>query len=145
MKVSTNILSPFFLLELKLYFATIEVLKWPLQQLQSFAYYFRWNLFKDSEETIHSTELNDASYESQADYTHAILSFPHSFLAVNHHNIKNWVPSILTHNLCLIFTGMKQFFFEKKNSKWPTQKKFIFQNRQFSKFFRENFSDWSLG
>ena len=33
------------------------------------------------------------------------------FLAVNHHNHKNWVPSILTHNLWLIFTGMKQFFF----------------------------------
>ena len=32
----------------------------------------------------------------------------------------------------------------KRKSKWPTQKKVIFQNRQFSKFFRENFSDWSL-
>ena len=31
-------------------------------------------------------------------YTHAIVSFPCSFLAVNHHN-KNWVPFILTHNL----------------------------------------------
>ena len=50
-------------------------------------------------------------------YTHAILWFPPSFLAVNHHNIKNWVPSILTNNLWLIFMGMKQkkiFFFEKK-------------------------------
>ena len=35
--------------------------------------------------------------------------------------------------------------FEKKNSKWPTQKKLLFQNRQFSKFFRENFTDSSLG
>ena len=37
--------------------------------------------------------------------------------------------------------GMKQiffFFFRKKNSKWPTQKKLIFQNRQFS---NELFSD----
>ena len=40
-----------------------------------------------------------------------------SFLAVNHHNNKNWVPSILTHNLWLIFMGMKQ-----KKSKWRTQK-----------------------
>ena len=34
--------------------------------------------------------------------------------------------------------GMKQkknFFFEKKNSKWPTQKNDVFQNRQFSIFF----------
>ena len=41
-------------------------------------------------------------------YTHALLSFPRSFLAVNHHNKKNWAPSILTHNLWLIFMGMKQ-------------------------------------
>ena len=34
---------------------------------------------------------------------------------------------------------------KKKISKWPTEKKLIFQNRQFSKFFRENFMDWSLG
>ena len=39
----------------------------------------------------------------------------------------------------------KIIFFEKKISKWPTEKKLIFQNRQFSKFFRENFTDWSLG
>ena len=30
------------------------------------------------------------------------------FLAVNHHNHKNWVPFILIHNLWLIFMGMKQ-------------------------------------
>ena len=51
-------------------------------------------------------------------YTHAILSFPCSFLAVNHHDIKNWVPPILTHNLWLIFMRKKQkriiFFFLKK-------------------------------
>ena len=81
-------------------------------------------------------------------YTHAILWFPLSFLAVNHHNIKNWVPSILTHNLWLIFMGMKQkknFFFLKKNSKWPTQKKVIFHLRQFSIFFFNIFMDGSLG
>ena len=39
----------------------------------------------------------------------------------------------------------KKIFFEKKNPKWPTQKKVIFQNRQFSIFFSENFMDWSLG
>ena len=31
-----------------------------------------------------------------------------SFLAVNHHKRTNWVPLILTHNLWLIFIGMKQ-------------------------------------
>ena len=30
------------------------------------------------------------------------------FLAGNHNNHKNWVPSILSHNLCLISMGMKQ-------------------------------------
>ena len=54
---------------------------------------------------------------------------------------------ILSNKFGLISMGMKQifFFFWKKNSKWPTQKKLIFQNRQFSKFFHENFSDGSLG
>ena len=39
----------------------------------------------------------------------------------------------------------KNFFFAKKILKWPTEKKLIFQNRQFSKEIRENFMDWSLG
>ena len=71
-------------------------------------------------------------------YTHAHLWFPPLFLAVDHHNIENWVPSILTHNLWLIFMGMRQkkiFFLQKKNSKWPTHKKVIFQLCQFSIFF----------
>ena len=60
---------------------------------------------------------------------------------------QNFGPSLLTNKLWLIFMGKKQkkFFFWKKNSKWPTQKKCIFQNRQFSKFFCENFTDGSLG
>ena len=49
-----------------------------------------------------------------AAYTHAHLWFPPLFLAVNHHNNKNWVQFILTHNFWLIFMGMKQ----KKNPKW---------------------------
>ena len=40
---------------------------------------------------------------------------------------------------------LKIFFFWKKKSKWPTKKKLIFQFRQFSIFFRENFMDWSFG
>ena len=49
------------------------------------------------------------------------------FLAVNNHNLKNWVPYILTHNLWLIFMGMKKKnFFWKKKLKWPTQKKMSF-------------------
>ena len=60
---------------------------------------------------------------------------------------QNLDTSILPYKFGLIFIGMKQkkFFFSKKNSKWPIQKKLIFQNRQFSKNFRENFSDLSLG
>ena len=60
---------------------------------------------------------------------------------------QNFDPSILPYKFGLIFKGMKQkkiIFFRKKNSKWPTQKKLIFQNRQFSKIFRDNFSDGSL-
>ena len=66
-------------------------------------------------------------------YTHAQLLFPCSFSAVNHHNNKNWVPSILAHNLWLIFTGMKQ----KKKSKWPTQKNWVLQLLQFSILFSQ--------
>ena len=50
----------------------------------------------------------------------------------NHH----FDPSLLlkTH-FFPFFMGMKHFFFEKKNPKWPTQKNRIFQFRQFSIFF----------
>ena len=50
-------------------------------------------------------------------YTHAIIWFPPSFLAVNHHNNKNWVPSILTQNLWLIIMGMKQKKIQKNSKK----------------------------
>ena len=61
--------------------------------------------------------------------------------AVNHHNHKNWVPFILIHNLWLIFMEMKQknfFFFEKKKSKWPTQKNWVFQLHQKLSNFCQN-------
>jgi hypothetical protein len=72
-----------------------------------------WSLFQDSEETIHSGEINDTSYESPGD-----------------------------------FNGEKAkiFFLEKPNyQKQKTKQNVIFQLRQFSIFFRENFTDWSLG
>ena len=69
-------------------------------------------------------------------------------LAVYHHNHKNWVPTIQTHNLWLIFMWMKQKKLKKnlkKNSKWPTQKNWVFQHRQKLSNFRQNFTDRSLG
>ena len=66
------------------------------------------------------------------------------FLAATQGNHQNFDPSLLTNKFWLIFMGKKQkiiFFFEKKNSKWPTQKKCIFQKRP---FFCENFMDWSF-
>ena len=80
-------------------------------------------------------------------YTHAHLWFQLSFLAVNHHNNKNWVPSILTQNLWLIFMGMKQkniFFEKKKIQSGRLKKKWVFQHRQKLSNFRQNFMDWSL-
>ena len=53
------------------------------------------------------------------------------FLAVNQGNNQNFVPSLISKNHWRIFMGMKQ----KKISKWPTQKIWVFQNRQFSIFF----------
>ena len=50
-------------------------------------------------------------------YTHAHLWFPPSFLAVNHHHSKNWVPSILKNNLWLFsweWSKKKIFFLKKK-------------------------------
>ena len=44
-----------------------------------------------------------------------------------------------------VWSKKKNFFFRKKNSKWPTQKKLIFQNHQFSKFFSWKFFRFVLG
>jgi hypothetical protein len=47
-----------------------------------------------------------------------------------------------------LFNKMKQKkkkIRKKNESKWPPKKKVIFQLRQFSIFFCENFMDWSFG
>ena len=66
--------------------------------------------------------------------------------AENQVNHQNFDPILLTKKLWPFNMRMKQFFFysEKINFKMAAKKKLIFQNRQFSKFFRENFLDWSL-
>ena len=68
------------------------------------------------------------------------------FLAVNHYNHKIWVPSILTHNLWLIFIGMKQkIFFLKKKIKMADSKKGRFSKSPILDiFFCVNLMDWSL-
>ena len=71
-------------------------------------------------------------------YTHAHLWFPPLFLAVNHHNIENWVPSILTHNLWLIFMGMRQkkiFFLKKKIQNGRLKKRSFFNSVNSQYFF----------
>ena len=63
------------------------------------------------------------------------------------HLNQNFDPSLQTNKLWLVFMGMTLkmffFFFWKKNSKWPTQKNWDFQNRQFSIFIFKDFMDWS--
>ena len=74
-----------------------------------------------------------------------ILCIARNFLETRE-NVK-----ILTHPF--YHTNLDWFLWEwsKKNSKWPIFqngrffKMAVFQNRQFSKFFRENFTDRSLG
>ena len=69
------------------------------------------------------------------------------FGAGNQGNHQNFEKSLLTNKLWHVLMGMKQkkiFFFEIFFSKWPTKKKLIFQFRQFSIFFCENFIDWSF-
>ena len=47
------------------------------------------------------------------------------------------------HIICCWFSwGLSNFFFLKKNPKWPIFKMGVFQNRKFSIFFCENFMDW---
>ena len=53
---------------------------------------------------------------------------------------KDFDPSLLPKNLWLLFMG-----FSKKNPKWPTQKNYVFQNRQFSIFFSQNWAGLVLG
>ena len=71
------------------------------------------------------------------------------FFAGNQSNHQNLENSLLTNKLWCVFLRIKQkkrfIFFLKKISKWPAQKKCIFQNHQSSKKFCENFWDWSLG
>ena len=71
-------------------------------------------------------------------YTHAHLWFPPLFLAVNHHNIENWVPSILTHNLWLIFMGIRHNFFfllQKKIQNGRLKKRSFFNSVNSQYFF----------
>ena len=64
--------------------------------------------------------------------------------------IMGWKPGYLiikisthlaTQEPLTAFHGIKQ----NKIPKWPTQKNYVFQNRQFSIFFRKIERDWSLG
>ena len=60
------------------------------------------------------------------------------FLAVYHHNHKNWVPSILTHNLWLIFIRMKQkkiFFWKNKIQNGRLKKRSFFKIANSQYFF----------
>ena len=51
---------------------------------------------------------------------------------------KNFDPSLLTNKLWLVFMRLREKKIWKKNSKWPTQKNWDFQNRHFSMFFSKN-------
>ena len=55
---------------------------------------------------------------------------------------KKMIPQM---NGLLVFIEMKFFFFEKKFKMADSKSQIIFQLRQFSIFFHENFMDWSLG
>ena len=67
-------------------------------------------------------------------------------LALNHHNHKNWVPIILTHNLWLIFIGIKQRKkkIEKKNQNGRLKKTEFFKIAN-SQYFLWKFHGLVLG
>ena len=59
-------------------------------------------------------------------------------LAVYHHNHKNWVPSVLTHNMWLIFIRMKQkkiFFWKNKIKNGQLKKRSFFKIANYQYFF----------
>ena len=58
---------------------------------------------------------------------------------------KKMIPHINGLGFSLIWSKKKFKMADLENSKWPPQKNLIFQLRQFSIFFHENFMDWSLG
>ena len=65
--------------------------------------------------------------------------------AGNQGNHQNFDPTLLTKKLWPFNMRMKQkkiFFFEILFFKMAAKKKLIFQNRQFTKKFHENFLDW---
>ena len=113
------------------------------------AWYFLTFMFMETKNAIRSTHFNSllGSFQTANTLYNAMLRIARNFLETRE-NIK-----ISTHPFYHINLGWFSwewskkniFFFRKKNSKWPTQKKLIFQNRQFSKFFRENLWDRSLG
>ena len=85
---------------------------------------------------IHSSLNPTANFQSQTTYTVLHIFRQVLFWAGNQGNHQNFDPSLLTNKLWLVFMGMKK---KKSKSKWPTQKNNVFQNRQFSIFFCENF------
>ena len=58
---------------------------------------------------------------------------------------KKMIPHIKGLDFSQRWSKKKFKMADLENSKWPPQKKLIFQLRQFSIFFHENFMDWSLG
>ena len=78
-------------------------------------------------------------FQSNYLYTASWYVWGEWFLTVNHHNHKNWVPSILIHNLWLIFMGMKQknlfCFLKKKIQNGRHKKMSIFKIANSQYFF----------
>ena len=58
---------------------------------------------------------------------------------------KKMIPHIKGLDFSQRWSKKKFKMADLENSKWPPQKNLVFQLRQFSIFFHENFMDWSLG
>ena len=79
----------------------------------------------------HLKWIPDMKTEKTIDEIYTVYITHSKEFAGNQGKHQNWAPSILPHNLWLIFMGIKQktiFLQKKKNPKWP-----IFQNGRFSK------------
>ena len=82
------------------------------------------------------------------DYSGGHISWHELFLAENQGNHENFVPSLVSPKLWLIWKNLKQkknFFWKKKNQNGRLKKTEFFNHHQKLSNCRQNFMDWSLG
>ena len=116
--------------------------------LQCYRFLKVYSSFNQSQRSLESDCRGELQYESCNKYTVLHIFRQVLVWAENQFNHQNSEKSLLSYKLSLISIGMKQkkyFFLKRKIQNGRLEKTPIFQLRQFSIFFCENFMNWSLG